>query len=218
MEIPERWTFKSSNIAENFQEHVSEQLPWYPIMSSMVTQIATSYLQDDGVLVDLGCSLGEVTKRLDAVIKERCISAFSFDSSQEMIDRFLGCGDVKKLNIEHTNNIPNFNVCTVILTLMFTKYDLREKILKSLIEKCSYGGCVIVVDKVQLPGGYIGQTLNRMTMSNKMLSGVSCEEIIKKELSLMGAQIPSKEYLFESLGFIKWFQVGDFCGYIYVKE
>jgi tRNA (cmo5U34)-methyltransferase len=217
MEIPESWTFKSKDIANDFDKHVVEQLPWYPLVSDMVRHIATCYLQDNNVLFDVGCSLGEVTHRLKDVIIARNITCYSIDPSSEMIKRFYGIGEVINSRIEDLENIPNYNVCVCMLSIMFTDICKRSIIIRMLIDKCIIGGCIIVVDKIEQCSGYLGTCISRMSINAKLKSGVNPDDILKKELSLCGVQRPTNESIYIGEGFKKWFQLGDFVGYVYEK-
>lgn len=218
MKIPSSWTFNNLDVADNFDNHVREQLPWYPMVSDMITHIATSYLQENNTMLDLGCSLGEVSKRLAPVIRDRSIYVKSIDSSKEMIERFSGIGDVSLGFIEDSVKLPLFHVCVLMLSLMFTPFSKRKEILNNLINKCHVGGCIVLVDKFEQYGGYLGSVLSRMSIRNKMSAGVDSCYILEKEMSLCGVQRPTSEGLMIELGFIKWFQVGDFSGYIFEKK
>ncbi|WP_267079411.1 hypothetical protein [Limnobaculum xujianqingii] len=39
MKIPNIWTFKSTEIAERFDNHVREQLPWYQMATEMTAHL-----------------------------------------------------------------------------------------------------------------------------------------------------------------------------------
>lgn len=43
MDIPDIWTFKSDEVAKNFDNHVREQLPFYDLALSVTAHIAKHY-------------------------------------------------------------------------------------------------------------------------------------------------------------------------------
>lgn len=218
MQIPKNWTFKSSEVAENFDSHVSEQLPWYPMVLDMLVYLARSYLPVNGKLVDLGCSTGAVTRELSDIISDRNVSALSIDNSAEMVNLFTGVGDIVCGDMMDID-LGSFDVATLNLSLMFTSVCERQKFIKKLISFVNVGGCIIVVDRIEpVYKGYLGLCLSRMSISNKILAGNDPAEILKKELSLTGIQRPTSESLFNTNGFDKWFQVGDFAGFVYEKR
>lgn len=215
MRIPENWSFKNQNIVDNFDSHVVEQLPWYPLVTKMVGHLIRSYLPDDGLLIDFGCSTGNITKNSESIIKMRNAKAISIDNSNEMANSFNGYGE---LVIDEMENFkcPHFDVAVCFLSIMFMKISHRERFINSLIENCNRGGAIIIVDKLQSFHGYLGTVISRLSLSNKILSGCSHKEIIEKELSISGVQRPIREG--DVNGFTKWLQIGEFAGFIFEKQ
>ncbi|CDU05744.1 Methyltransferase type 12 [Vibrio coralliirubri] len=212
MIIPESWTFKNADVADGFDNHVREQLPWYLIATSMTAHLARNYLPEQGTFIDLGCSTGNITKACKNELVHRNATVVNIDNSEEMAARFDGVGDVTTADIE-SYEIPEFDVCVMFLSLMFVPVSKRSELIANLVRKVNAGGVVIIVDKMESFSGYSGQVISRLTMANKLESGCSADDILKKELSLSGIQRPLKP---ELLGpFTKWFQMGEFCGYLF---
>ena len=215
MDIPNNWSFDDKSIANGIDHHITEQLPWYPLALDMTVHLARCYLGENSTLVDLGCSTGGVTRALKPAIIARNVECYSYDCAQEMVDRFTGIGKIECMDMRETSSIPSFNVAILMLSLMFTDIKGRESYLRELEDKCRPGGAIIILDKVVLPEwGYLGQNITDMTTVFKKNSGVSAEDIIKKHLSLRGVQRPTPERVFLNKGFSKWFQFGEFAGYI----
>lgn len=214
MQIPENWTFNNSNVVANFDKHVIEQLPWYPLATNMVAHLVRAYLPENGTLIDFGCSTGNITRVTSDTIIARKAKAISIDNSQEMARAFKGVGKLVIDNME-TCKIPRFDVAICFLSIMFMKVDSRKKFINSLINACRTGGVIIVVDKFQLFDGYLSTTISRLTLSNKIAAGCSCDDIVQKELSISGVQRPMKTE--DLIHFTKWLQVGEFAGYIFEK-
>ncbi len=213
MEVPNNWTFKSDTIAENFDEHVSEQLPWYRMAVDLTAHIARCYLGDNSILIDLGCSTGAITQALSSTIEDRSIKCCSIDNSEQMIENFQGVGLAKCADMLDTEKLPKFDVCVIFLALMFTDVKQRAEFLCALEKKANPGGCIIIVDRFIPLDGYLGLSISRMSIKNKFDAGAKPDQIIKKELSLCGVQRPSDHALMIDHGFKQWLQVGDFCGY-----
>ncbi|WP_210437889.1 hypothetical protein, partial [Vibrio crassostreae] len=57
------------------------------------------------------------------------------------------------------------------------------------------------------------QVINRLSLVNKLDAGAKPDDVLAKELSLSGVQRPISPELLNS--FTKWFQIGEFCGYLY---
>ena len=214
MQIPENWTFNNSNVVANFDKHVIEQLPWYPLATNMVAHLVRAYLPENGTLIDFGCSTGNITRVTSDTILARKAKAISIDNSQEMAKAFKGVGELVIDDME-SYKTPKFDVAICFLSIMFMKVNSRKKFINSLMNNCKTGGVIIVVDKFQLFDGYLGTAISRLTLSNKIASGCSCEDIVKKELSISGVQRPMKTD--DLKYFTKWLQVGEFAGYIFEK-
>lgn len=213
MQVPDNWTFKSDQVAENFDEHVSEQLPWYGMAIDLTAHIARCYLNEDAVLLDLGCSTGAITRALSETIADRNVKALSIDNSQQMIDNFNGCGESRLGDMLNTEDLPRFDVCVVFLALMFTDVKTRPEFLFELEKKANPGGAIIIIDRFLPLDGYLGLSIGRMSIKNKFDAGANSEQIVKKELSLCGVQRPTDRKLMNNFKYQQWLQVGDFCGY-----
>jgi len=50
MKIPSNWTFKSKDVAEHFDAHVREQLPFYDLVTDTIVHIARHYLPNNGII------------------------------------------------------------------------------------------------------------------------------------------------------------------------
>lgn len=211
MKIPNTWTFKTKEVAGHFDSHVREQLPWYELCTSMATYLARSYLSESGTFLDLGCSTGNMTSSMKEYINDQGIKCISVDNSPEMEKLFTGVGKFVLDDISRYE-LPKFDVCMCFLSLMFVPIDRRSVLIRRLTDRCNKGGAIIIVDKIVAGNGYLGTVINRVAMSNKVVTGCDPKEIIEKEISLSGVQRPMSEGDFE--GFTKWFQIGDFAGYI----
>jgi tRNA (cmo5U34)-methyltransferase len=72
----------------------------------------------------------------------------------------------------------------------------------------------VIVDKVQMPPGYVGTAFSRLTLQQKLAVGARPEAILQKELSLAGYQRPLDPQMLPD-GARPFFQVGEFVGWIF---
>nr|WP_246847626.1 class I SAM-dependent methyltransferase [Vibrio crassostreae] len=178
----------------------------------MTAHFARNYLPENGVLLDLGCSTGNVSDSCRETITTRNASVVNVDNSEEMADLFKGVGEVTIANIENFE-IPEFDVCVMFLSMMFVPVNSRSSLIMELMKKTRKGGLVLIVDKMESFSGYSGQVINRLSLVNKLDAGAKPDDVLAKELSLSGVQRPISPELLNS--FTKWFQIGEFCGYLY---
>ena len=201
------WKFK--NIADTFDSHVREQLPWYDLVLDSISFIVKNILPYDGLVYDIGGSTGNLKKLLKETVVDRKSKYYTIDNVIEMQPDLLE--DAVKYEYK------NFDIAILNLTMMFIPVKDRDNLICSLLDKLNKGGAIIVVDKFIQKESYLATILRRMTLHWKYSNGVNCEEIIYKELSLSGIQIPLYEEDIVKYGGEKFFQFGEFSGYIIMK-
>ena len=60
MQIPKNWTFENTSVAQNFDKHVREQLPFYDLATNAISHIARHYIQENKLVYDIGASTGNI--------------------------------------------------------------------------------------------------------------------------------------------------------------
>ncbi len=214
--IPNHWTFADNEVARRFDEHVRETLPWYDLATHGVAHLARAYLPDNGTLVDVGTSTGNIPRALADTIEARNINVTAYESAPEMAALYDAPGTVLTADATRLGDqFPRFDVATLFLVLMFIAPSRRQRFLDTLVERCQPGGAIIVVDKLPASDGYLGSTLHRWTMQQKRLGGIEMAEIAEKELSLSGVQRPINPEGLRNAGFAPWLRVGEFAGWLY---
>jgi tRNA (cmo5U34)-methyltransferase len=78
------------------------------------------------------------------------------------------------------------------------------------------GGALIIFDKTDNFNGYLNTVVHRMTIAGKVATNTPSEDIVKKELSLAGAQRPIQTSIF-NLNTFEIFRFGEFAGWVAVK-
>ena len=214
MHIPPNWTFENATVAQNFDAHVREQLPWYSLATGAVAHIARHYVPNGGVVYDIGASTGNIARALEPMLLERGADLIPIEQSQEMGLQYTGPG-AESLIIGDAMD-QEYQPCDLIvcfLTAMFLPVCGRRAFLGYLRSHLRPGGAMIVVDKCQATSGYAATVLWRLTLAGKIAAGVSADEIVAKELSLGGVQRPlSPRELPDDA--IEWLRFGEFCGWL----
>ena len=210
------WTFESTEIAKKFDNHVREQLPWYDMITEAVIYIARNYLTEGNTIVDIGASTGNISKKLLPLAKERNAKIIAIEKSIEMIMEMYEMENISVIHDDVTNiKMIEGQVYILFLTLMFIPIDKREILLNEISKKIKKGGCIIIVDKICDHSGYFATVMKRLTWHWKMQQKANYEDIINKEMSLAGVQIPiNKECLLNAKEF---FRMGEFAGWVIEK-
>lgn len=218
--IPADWTFKDGKVADGFQRHVREQLPWYDLATGCVAHVARHYIPEHGVVYDIGASVGNVGNTLAPTLAARQVKFVPIEASPEMCARYAGPGKVVCADAMTFEYEP-YDCAILFLVLMFMPPATRLAWFNDLLRKMRPGGCLILFDKFQKAMGspYLATAVRRMTLAGKVATGTPAEEIVAKELSLSGVQRPLDHAVIELMSppATLVFQFGEFAGYVFTR-
>jgi|DEB19_MinimDraft_3_1074340.scaffolds.fasta_scaffold03491_8 tRNA (cmo5U34)-methyltransferase len=212
MNIPRDWTFKNLEVADAFDAHVREQLPWYELTTGLVAHVARHYIPRNGKVYDIGASTGNVGRAISEVLESRSATLTAIEASPEMCARYSGAGKVVCADaIEY--DYKSFDLCVCFLVLMFLTPFQRSQLLKRLQLLTNLGGAILVFDKCAPVGGYPATVMQRLALAGKVSAGATPADVIAKELSLAGAQRPLAPSELPKHA-IEVFRFGEFAGWI----
>jgi tRNA (cmo5U34)-methyltransferase len=213
MEIPREWTFERKDIAEGFDLHVREQLPFYDMATGAIAHIARHYIPERGLVYDIGASTGNVGNAIAPILDQRKAKLVPIESSAEMCELYAGPHKGHLLRRDALEfDFDRFDLAICFLVMMFFPVSKREAFIAELREKVRPGGAIIIFDKTEAVTGYPATILMRLALAGKLSAGVKAEEIIAKELSLGGVQRPLDPAILGDA--VEWFRFGDFAGWI----
>jgi len=215
MRIPGDWTFKDAQVATGFDAHVREQLPWYDLATGAVAHIARHYIPRGGLVYDIGASTGNIGRALHETLASRQAEFIAIEQSADMAKLYEGPGTLVETDAL-TYEFKPFDVGILFLVLMFFPAGTRQGFIKRLSRLIKPGGAMIVFDKADTGSGYLSTILHRLTMAGKLAQGAKPDDILAKELSLIGVQRPLPR------GFVDWaapssvevFRFGEFAGWV----
>lgn len=215
MQIPTDWTFKDKNVADEFDYHVRQQLPWYELATGLVSHCVRHYLPENGLIYDIGCSTGNLELSLEDILEKRSATLIPIDNSPEMVSLYRGKREVVVADAQ-SYPFEMFDVGVCFLVLMFLSVEERATLLDKLYRRIKKGGCLILFEKTIADSGYLSTVLHRATIAGKVASGANSDEIIAKELSLGGVQRPlAKNFVRNKIPeAIEIFRFGEFVGWI----
>lgn len=215
MEIPTNWTFKTADIAQDFDHHVREQLPWYDLATGCIAHVARHYIPNRGLVYDIGCSTGNIGRSIANTLSERDAQLVGIDDSAEMEKLYSAPGKFHAKDAMHFAYQP-FDLAVMFLCLMFIPVASRPGLIRRLLTSCKDGGAIIVFDRCIPVKGYPSLIMSRLALAGKIASGVDPKEILAKELSLIGVQRPINPEILSPATEI--FRFGDFAGWILEPE
>jgi tRNA (cmo5U34)-methyltransferase len=217
-DIPNDWTFKDAGVADQFDRHVREQLPWYELASGLTAHVIRHYLPEGGLVYDIGASTGNIEQSISDILEKRQARFVPIDNSEEMLSKYVGKSTLIIADAVDYDYEP-FDVATLFLALQFMSITDREKLMVKLLANVRVGGAIIIFDKVIVEGGYCATVMRRATMAGKLSSGTPPDEIVAKELSIGGVQRPLPSDYFNSHipNATEIFRFGEFAGYLIEK-
>lgn len=215
LQPPDEWTFKTPVVAEAFDQHVREQLPWYELTTKVVTHIARHYIPEGGLVYDIGASTGNIGLALAPTLEARNAHLVAVDNSPEMAKIYRGPGvfvvdDAEAMEYEPCDLVVCF------LCLMFIRPRYRRALVTRLVDALNPGGALIIFDKSVPVCGYPSVVMQRLALAGKAEAGVPADEILKKELSLSGVQRPLERHEIPARA-VEIFRFGDFAGWLIEK-
>ena len=208
------WTFANAEIAEAFDAHVREQLPWYDLATGIVAAVGRQFIPVGGEVVDVGASTGNIGRALAPILTARQARLTALEPVPEMAARYAGPGRLIECDARDFDFV-GVDLIVCFLVLMFVPVAVRRDLIEQMIEGLNPGGALVVFDKLEPRPGDVGALSLRLTLAAKYEAGATADEIIAKELSLAGVQRPL--YPAEVAGFEPIFRFGDFGGWLYPK-
>lgn len=212
VKIGSSFDFDTESVADGFNAHVREQLPWYELVTHAIVQIARHYIPHNGLVYDIGASNGNIGRALHDVLEERSANLVAIEPASAMVDHYQGPGQVIHGRAEDFPFEP-YDLAVANLALMFVAPAEVRGLVERLREATRPGGALVVVERMHPASGYPALVMARLTLEAKMRSGASSEEILAKELSLAGVQRPLCPDVLGA-GAVEWFRFGDFAGYL----
>ena len=216
MNIPRDWTFKNIEVADGFDRHVREQLPWYDLTTGVVAHFARHYIPHQGLVYDIGASTGNVGRAIADTLKSRSAHLVGIESAHEMANHYAAPGELVIGDAVSFDYKP-FDLTICFLVLMFLSPERRSELLRHLIAQAKPGAAILIFDKSQPVAGYPSVIMQRLALAGKVSAGVKADEVIAKELSLAGAQRPLHDCELPRNA-IEIFRFGDFAGWVIEKD
>lgn len=218
MRVPSegQWTFESKDVADEFDAHVREQLPWYDLVTNTVAHIARHYIPQGGLVYDIGASTGNIGRAIATTLHDRNARLVAIEKSNEMAKKYNAPGQLLVCDAIDFQYEP-YDFGVLFLSTIFMERNIRGGLISKLQECMKPGGAIVMVERMEAGSGYPSTISARLTLANKLAAGALPEDIIAKELSLSGIQRPLSSSELPP-GSVEFFRLGDFAGWLIEKE
>ena len=222
-----RWVF-DEEVTNVFENMLSRSIPNYEIMRELCFMVGRNFIDDKGVVSDIGCSNGLASEKfIDAFPNATFVLS---DVSEPMLnacrEKYKEHKNVNVMYHDLREGVPSSNNNLVIasLTLQFTPIEYRWNILQSIYDSLKPGHALILVEKVLGNSARIDNILVEEYYNIKRENGYTEELIQNKRKSLEGVLVPLtvefNEHLMTMCGFREvdcFWRCLNFCAWVAIK-
>ena len=221
----------SDDVSDVFPDMIGRSVPGYWTNVDWIGHLAQSFIEDDDVIYDLGCSLGAVGWSIDRQLKVPA-TLIAVDNSAPMMSRLalnlkglgtqaqwiLKTADVTTLQLEPCK------VVTMHYCLQFIPIHLRAELLTRIYDALKPDGALFLSEKIRGETNTQNEWLRSEHHRFKQRQGYSEEEIVGKANSIATMMpvesIQTHEDRLRSAGFsqvIPWRRELNFNSWVAIK-
>lgn len=225
---PFDWTFNTKEVAEVFDTHVEQSVPFYKVFHNMIGTFAQYYIEPHSQVVDVGCSTGKLLTSIAGVNNKPVVQFVGIDTSQAMIDKARECSqhlNVSFLKIDACKfHFEEASFVYSMLCMQFVPLADREDILKNIYNGMKQGGAFVMVEKVKSSITDVHDIYNDIYYDFKRSQGLTDTSILDKNVSLRGVMKPltleTNVEMLKEAGFSQievFMKYNNFAGIIAIK-
>tara|TARA_B100000795_G_scaffold265180_1_gene246659 strand:- start:814 stop:1524 length:711 start_codon:yes stop_codon:yes gene_type:complete len=188
------WTFAKKKVVNNFDHHILKSVPLYKEGHQLILDLSEFFLKENAICYDIGCSTGELVKKIDNRLNIKTNKYYGIDTEKNMLQfakrknkskniSFIN-SDILKVKLKKSDLIISY------YTMQFIKPKQRVEILKKIYKSLNWGGGFIMFEKVRAPDARFQDLMLKMYDEFKISNGFGLEEIASKTRSLYGILEP----------------------------
>jgi tRNA (cmo5U34)-methyltransferase len=184
------------DVASVFDDMLSRSVPFYDEMLKLTTSFALKYLQEDGIVYDLGCSTASTLINISNHAQKKHINLIGIDTSNAMLKRATQKANAYGCNIEFIEDdifnvdFKKSNVIISNYTLQFIRPLQREKLIKKIYDALEEDSVFIFSEKVITDHKILNKQFIDEYYKFKKTQGYSEFEIAQKREALENVLIP----------------------------
>lgn len=149
--INANWSFEG-NVPTNFDVHVSKSVPMYKEGHDLVCRLSDFFLSDSSLCYEIGCSTGELLKRIAKHNTHKDIDFIGVDPVTEMIsianEKCQDASNISFINDDILNiNLRKSDLIISYYTIQFIKPRVRQLVFDKIYKSLNWGGAFILFEK-----------------------------------------------------------------------
>jgi len=218
IDLKKCWSFH--DIYESFEVHARTQLPFYDMLHEMLATIIHSYIHLCGEVIDVGCANGNLFKVYKNIYGSSGVYWYHLEDEskysppyEKLTTKHLVDTAQDVFSDEYKDGADKYQVIVANLTLSFIDPKERSSLIEAMKQKLAKGGALIIVDKFFAPEARLATVYRNLMWAHKVQQNVSGNDIVQKEMSLIGVQTPLE--IEDCWGMERFFQYGEFIGFIH---
>lgn len=188
------WSF-SGDVPKVFDTHVSKSVPLYTKGHDLICRLSDFFLSDNSKCYEVGCSTGELTKKIAEHNIGKDISIIGIDPILEMINiadkKCNEFSNISFINDDFLNiELEKSDLIVSYYTIQFIKPRVRQLIFDKIYNSLNWGGAFILFEKVRACDARFQDIMTALYTDYKLEQGYTEEEIVSKTRSLKGILEP----------------------------
>ena len=214
---------------KDFDEHISNSIPNYNGLRSLIPSIASNFLVKNSNIYDIGCSSGAMLLQLQKDFS-RIHSDLSYvgydiaDSLLPDLEYAPNCSFFPRDVTEEKLKFFNTSLIFSIFTLQFIELPKRVTLVKKIYDSLDKRGAFIVSEKIYSNNAFTEDIFTFSNYDSKYQNGFKPSDILKKQQDLRGIMFPltqaENEKIFREAGFQVvevFFKSLNFIGWVLIK-
>jgi tRNA (cmo5U34)-methyltransferase len=222
------WSF-GGEVSKTFDSHVAKSVPLYREGHELVTQISDFFLYNGALAYELGCSTGELTRKIAERNIDKSIRIVGVDLEPGMVEQArekcstlgnvkIRVADIVEFDLEPTDLVVAY------YTMQFVRPRFRQMVFDRIYNALNWGGGFLLFEKVRAPDARFQDIMTAIYTDFKLDQGYRENEIVQKTRSLKGVLEPFSSQgnldLLKRAGFVDHmtiFKYACFEGFLAVK-
>ena len=187
------WTF-GNKVANKFEKHIKQSVPLYNEGHELILMISDFFISKDSLVYDIGCSTGNLVKKISSRHRKKDFKIFALDIEKEMINFAKKKNSDKKIKYLNKDIVKHkLNKCDLIIshyTMQFVQPKHRQLLFDKVYKSLNWGGALIIFEKVRANDARFQDMVTSIYYNYKELQGFTPEEIYNKTKSLKSVLEP----------------------------
>lgn len=191
---PARWRF-DGDVPRQFDTHVRRSIPLYDAGHDLIAKLSDYFLSDGSACYELGCSTGQLSRRLAEHNQHKSISFYAIDQIPEMTALTqANCAHDPRIEVI-TDDILNIDfkpadMLIAYYTVQFIAPKNRQLLIDRIYQSLNWGGAFILFEKVRGADARFQDIATGLYTDYKLDQGYTEAEILGKTRSLKGVLEP----------------------------